>query len=76
MQAHGCVMDLHAFWNILQIFCIIQYAFMNILEQSACILEHFGTFCYYIKCCNVRRWNFNFATDGHTLGLVELRLRS
>ena len=50
MQAHGPaykLMDLHAFWNILEhsgTFWNILHAFINILEHSACILEHSGTF--------------------------------
>ena len=69
-QLHSSSLSLEHSASILKhTTCILEHLILN-------ILEHFGTFCYYIKCCNVRRWNFNFATDGHTLGFVELRHRS
>ena len=72
------------FWNIL-------HAFWNILELSACILEHSGTFCMHsetlwnildvVEGCikvyfQVDHTHTDRRTDRHTLGLVELRLRS
>ena len=69
------------FWNIL-------HAHWNILELSACILKHSGTFCMH----SGTFWNILDVVDGcrkvdfqvddtctdrqedrHTLGLVELR---
>ena len=70
--------------------CILEHSgkFWNILEHTGIfwniwwnILEHSGTLCYYIECCKKVEFQLvHTHTDGHmdthTLGLIELRLRS
>ena len=125
IHAHGsaCNTCIHSgtFWNILEhsayilehfgTFCMpsvtfwnILHALCNIMEHSVCILEHSGIFCmasgtfcipsetfcmhsgtfwnilvlYWLH--TVKEFQLGTQTDGqtdeHTLGLVELRLRS
>ena len=61
------------FWNFL-------HALWNILEHSGMFCMHSETFCNILDVVEgCRKVDFqvdNTQTDTHTLGLVELRLRS
>ena len=91
VQVTACkLMEMYAFWNILEHSACILKHFACILEHSACILKHSGTFWNILHAFfnilehsgtvqtahseRISTWNSDRHKDTQTLGLVELRL--